>query len=83
MRPVTKFQAHHYGAYAAVAYAMIVVGVFAYTAYATKPDYLGYDWIPFILLTRPWSAICAPVLGLILNAALLFILGTLLERLRR
>jgi hypothetical protein len=60
------------------------MGVFAYTSYTTKPDYVGYDWIPFILLTWPWSSIGAkPLLGLLLNAAILYIVGTVLERLRR
>jgi hypothetical protein len=52
MEAVPKSRAHYYGVYAA-SYALVVVGVFAYTLYTTKPDYVGYDWIPFILLTWP------------------------------
>ena len=51
--------------------------MFAYTSYTTKPAYVGYDWIPFILLTWPWSSVgVRPVLGLVLNAAILNTLGT-------
>jgi len=60
------------------------MGVFAYTWCKTKPEYLGYDWIPFLMLTIPWSRLGASVwLGLILNAGLLYLLGVLFDKVRR
>jgi hypothetical protein len=72
------------GIYAAASYAFAVVGVFAYTLYNTQPEYIGYDWIPLLMLAMPWSRFGAsPVLGVILNAGLLYLLGVLFEKLRR
>jgi hypothetical protein len=62
-------------------YVLIVVVVFAFTASTTKPSNVGYDWIPFILLSMPWYAINQRLLlpGLIANAGLMYLLGTLLQ----
>jgi hypothetical protein len=69
----------------AATYLLIVVVVFAFTAYNTKPDNVGYDWIPFVLLSMPWYAVGARFLlpGLIANAGLMYLLGTLLQTLWR
>ena len=73
------------GIYVATAYVFIVGGVYAVTAYNTKPDNVGYDWIPFVMLSMPWTAISMKYLqlGFILNAGILYLAGTLLEKLRR
>jgi hypothetical protein len=67
----------------AAAYALIVGMVFALTALTTKPSNVAYDWIPFILLSMPWYAINPNLLlaGLIVNAALMYLLGTALQAL--
>jgi hypothetical protein len=39
----------------AVCYFVLVVAVFALTAATTSPSNVGLDWIPFYLLTMPWS----------------------------
>ena len=64
----------------AAATALIFV-VFALTAYTTKPNNVGYDWIPFILLAMPWYRLNTQLLlpGLIANASLMYLLGTLLH----
>jgi hypothetical protein len=57
------------------------VTVFAVTAYTTKPGNAGYDWIPFVLLSMPWYRVNPQLLlpGLVVNAALLYALGSLLH----
>ncbi len=36
-------------------YLCLVVALYAFTAHYTKPENVGYDWIPFILLAMgPW-----------------------------
>src|SRR5579875_3347507 len=67
----------------AAAYTLIVVMVFALTAVTTNPSKVGYDWIPFILLSMPWYAMNASLLlpGLMMNAALMYLLGTALDAL--
>ena len=39
----------------AACYFLLVVAVFALTAATTSPSNVGLDWIPFYLLTMPWS----------------------------
>jgi hypothetical protein len=39
----------------AAGYVVLVGAVFALTAATTSPSNVGLDWIPFLLLTRPWS----------------------------
>lgn len=39
----------------AAGYVVLVVAVFALTAATTSPSNVGLDWIPFYLLTMPWS----------------------------
>ena len=65
----------------AAIYVLVVVVVFAFTAYNTKPSNVGYDWIPFILLSVPWYGIDPRLLfpGLVANAGLMYLLGTLLD----
>jgi hypothetical protein len=66
-------------------YVLVVVFVFALTALTTKPGNVGLDWIPFFLLASPWSLLNPRLLlpGLVLNATLMYLLGTLLHTLRR
>ena len=67
----------------AATYALIVIVVFGFTEMITKPSNVGYDWIPFILLSMPWYAINARLLlpGLLANAGLMYLLGTALQAL--
>ncbi len=39
----------------AAGYAVLVIAVFALTAATTSPSNVGLDWIPFYLITMPWS----------------------------
>jgi hypothetical protein len=79
-----KPRQNRFGVYAASSYTFVFVCVLAYTCYNTKPEHIGYDWIPVLLLTMPWSRLGAPpLLGLILNAGLLYLLSALFEKLRR
>ena len=78
-------QALRSGIYAAAFYVVIVVAVFALIAANTKPDNVGLDWIPFVMLAMPWYRLNPQLLipGLIANAVILFLLGTLLDWLMR
>ena len=69
----------------AAAYVLIVVAVLVLTALTTKVSDVGLDWIPFVLLAMPWYAFHNQLLlpGLIANAGLLYLLGTVLERFSR
>jgi uncharacterized membrane protein len=85
MEAEQKGHPNRFGIYVAAIYLLIVLGVYAITEYNTKPDNVGYDWIPFELLALPWPAISVRLLipGFILNAGILYLLGTLLEKLWR
>jgi hypothetical protein len=80
----SKFKNHvNRGGFCVAAfYFLVVVVVFAFTAYTTKPDNVGYDWIPFILLSVPWYGISTRLLlpGLIANVGLAYLLGMLLDK---
>jgi hypothetical protein len=67
----------------AATYVLTAVVVFALTTYTTKRDSVGYDWIPFVLLAMPWYRLNTQLLlpGLIANAGLMYLLGTLLHAL--
>jgi fucose 4-O-acetylase-like acetyltransferase len=74
------------GIYLALGYLCLVVALYAFTAHYTKPENVGYDWIPFILLAMgPWYRMGQEFwwVALILNASLLYIAGTLLQKLQR
>jgi hypothetical protein len=62
-------------------YTVIVIAVLAITALTTKPSNVGYDWIPFMLLSAPWFFWNPLMLwpGLVFNAFLLYMLGALLH----
>ena len=66
-------------------YCVLVIFVYTYTATNTKPENVGYDWIPFILLAMPWYRINPRLLmpGLILNAGVFYLLGVLLPKVWR
>ena len=68
------------GVCVAATYILMVVVVFAISAYTTNPNNVGYDWIPFILLAMPWYLVHPQLLlpGLIANSVLMYLLGTLL-----
>ena len=83
MRDILSDHVNPGGFYLAATYVLIVVVVFALTASTTKPSNVGLDWIPFVLLSMPWYALDARLLvpGLIVNACLMYLLGTLLHAL--
>jgi hypothetical protein len=56
-----------------------VSALIGYTWYFTKPEYVGYDWIPVYFATMPWSRLrMSLLLGAIINAAVLYALGSFL-----
>lgn len=68
----------------ALFYVFVVVVVFALIALGPADD--GMEWIPFMLLDAPWcwmgsgtGNIFSFVPGIMANAFLLFLLGTLIE----
>lgn len=87
MEAELKGRPNRLGIYVAAAYLLVVVGVYAVTAYNTKPDNVGYDWIPFVMLAMPWVAIGRAqeflIPGLIANVVIFYLFGTLLEIARR
>lgn len=76
---------NHGGCWFAGTYVLIVVAVFLWTAATTKPSNVGLDWIPFALLSMPWYWLDPRLLvpGLIVNAGLMYLLGTLFQVFRR
>ena len=73
------------GSCLAVAYLLLVIAVYVLIASVTKPDNVGLDWIPFVMLAMPWYALAPQLLiiGFIANAAILYGLGALIEILWR
>lgn len=94
METPLKGRPNRLGIYLAGAYVLLVVGVFAFIA-SGKPSGLGYEIIPLTWLAAPWyylflytpwwdmdeRVLC--ILGFILNAGILYLLGALFEKLRR
>jgi len=82
-----KARPNRLGIYVAAGYVLIVAGVYAVTAYGGKPSGLGYEWIPFIELAMPWAWIDerlpSLIFGFIVNAGILYLLGTFFEKFRR
>lgn len=74
------------GIYFALVYLLIVIAVFTLTA-SSKPSGFGYEWIPVVWLAIPWSMLGdnMPILifGFFANAGILYLLGTLFEKLLR
>jgi hypothetical protein len=77
-----KGRSNRLGIYAAAVYLFIVAVVYILTAYTGTTDDSGLQWIPFFMLGLPWSRISAQFLfpGLIINAGILFLIGTLVEK---
>lgn len=69
------------GSCLAIAYLVLVMAVYVLIASVTKPDNVGLDWIPFVMLSMPWYALAPQLLivGFILNATILYLLGALIE----
>jgi hypothetical protein len=78
----------------ATGYVVLVVAVFALTAATTSPSNVGLDWIPFYLLTMPWSGwihfdpdapwyrivtLIAFLAGIVVNTAAIYIIGSLMQ----
>lgn len=82
------------GIIVAALYVFLVLAVYAITA-SSKPNGLGYEWIPFIDLAMPWSLmgdnVSLPgfgflsllIFGFIANAGILYLVGALVEKLLR
>jgi hypothetical protein len=66
-------------------YLALAAALFLVTLLTTNPGNVGLDWIPFVLLGMPWSrhdmALAVP--GVLLNAVILWALGTALQVLVR
>ncbi|UWZ82210.1 hypothetical protein [Occallatibacter riparius] len=73
------------GLWLAGIYLGMAVGLFVITMLTTEPSKVGLDWIPFLMLAMPWShrdmALAGP--GLLLNAAILWAIGTAVQVLVR
>lgn len=55
------------------------LGIIATTWYFTKPEDVGYDWIPTYIATLPSSRLRVWIpLGTIINAAVLYAVGAFL-----
>jgi len=81
------------GVWLAIIYIATVVAVYFLTALTTKPDDVGLDWIPFLMLSMPWwyvftrlitpNSLLPAIPGFILNAGILYLLGMLIGNLWR
>ena len=82
VRQALKIRPNRLGIYVAATYLFIVALVYVLTAYTGKKDDTGLAWIPFFMLAMPWPRIDARLLlpGLIINAGILFLIGTLVEK---
>ena len=80
----------------AAGYVVLVVAVFALTAATTTPSNVGLDWLPFYLLTMPWSPLIDPdvpwaqpvaliafLAGMVVNTAAIYIIGSQVQALGR
>ena len=69
------------GSCLAIAYLVLVVAVYVLIASVTKPDNVGLDWIPFVMLAMPWYALAPQLLivGFMLNAVILYLMGVFIE----
>jgi hypothetical protein len=85
MKCELKNRPNRLGIYAAATYLFIVALVYVLTAYTGKTDDTGLEWIPFVMLAMPWPKIDARLLlpGMIINAVILYLLGTLVGKFRR
>jgi len=69
-------------------YAVLAVVVLSCTWHYANPNYQGYDWYWVAIFTFPWSAIlngsynvsvpAAVIIGIVLNAAIIYSFGALL-----
>ena len=68
--------------YLAGFYCAIALLIFVLTEVTTRPENVGYDWIPFVLLAIPWYWINPRLLvvGLILNAGCFYLLGVMIRK---
>jgi hypothetical protein len=76
---LTAIRGHRLGIYLAFPYALLISAVIGYTWHNTKPEYVGYDWIPVYSLTMPWSMWLSPLHGAFINTGLLYITGVLIS----
>jgi hypothetical protein len=73
----------------AVLYLVLVVVLFALIAIESKPSDVGLEWMPLFWLALPWSRMSVPmgtaglIPGFLINAAILWILGTAIQALVR
>jgi hypothetical protein len=74
-----------FGLWLAGIYLLLAAGLFLQTALTTKPGNVGLDWIPFVVLSMPWSRMDPrfAIPGVLLNGAMLWALGTALQKLAR
>ena len=62
-------------------YVFLAAALFILTALTTKPGNVGLDWIPFMILTAPWSGMDTrlAIAGVLLNGVILWGFGNLLQ----
>lgn len=86
MQSERKRRPYRLGIYLVVLFVFLAVAVYAAIALSSHGDD-GLEWIPFVLLAMPWlrmgqaQEFLFP--GLIANAVILYLLGTLLEKVWR
>ena len=87
MEDANKTRSNRLGIYLSGLYVLVVAAVYGLTALSAKPSDVGYEWVPFIMLAMPWVRMGQAqeflLLGLIANAVILYLFGTLFETARR
>jgi hypothetical protein len=80
-----KDRPNRIGIYLVALYLILVAIAFAFGATHNQPDNVGYNWLPVMVLSMPWSVIRAHIFlpGWVLNAVILYLLGTLPGMFRR
>jgi hypothetical protein len=77
-----KSQLDRVGMCLAGVYCASALLIFALIEVTTRPENVGYDWIPFVALALPWYWINPRLLvvGLLLNAICFYLLGVLIHK---
>jgi hypothetical protein len=73
------------GIWLAGIYSVILIAALFIPVVAVKPDSVDLRWLTFLTLAKPWNSFNPYLLlpGLILNAALLYLIGMVIEKLWR
>ncbi len=74
MDSTPKSRPLHFGFWLGGIYIFLATALFLLTALTTKPGNVGLDWVPFMILTAPWSGMDAHLAlpGVLLNGVILW-----------